>query len=203
MRRIATATCIIGALALIGALIGQGVALAQGHHHNRGHHARAHHHVKKARHTDANSRLERLDPVTPVGSSTDQTPGTEKGAESAGKVVSFANGVLTLMLNDGSTVSGTVTSETRIKCASPTAKMADFGGQGSREDGSDDDDQGMGECSMSSLVPGALVADALLRISATGATFLQIELIVTPPTATEKSGSDDDEGGLGGEPEDD
>jgi hypothetical protein len=202
MRRIATAVGIIGALALIGALIGQGVALAQGHHHHHGHHLRAH---ARAHHKRGRARFERIGQPTSGGGSTEKT---EKAEESAGKVVSFEKGVLTIMLNDGSTVTGSVTSETRIKCESLTAEMSDFGGQGEREDGgSDDDNQGMGgmqeRCGESALKPEAMVGEALINISPAGKTFVEIELLVQPSTtekpATEKSNFGDDEFGRQGE----
>jgi hypothetical protein len=70
-------------------------------------------------------------------------PGTEGaavGAQSAGTVTSYVNGVLTLTLNDGSTVSATVTGRTEIECEpakpTPVARAADHGGSGpSRNDG--------------------------------------------------------------------
>jgi hypothetical protein len=196
MRRIATATCIIGALALIG----QGAALAQGHH-RRSHHARAH----RVRHTHGHARFEHFTPANPGGGSTEKT---EKGPESAGKVVSYEKGVLTIALNNGPTptVAGAVTAQTRIKCVSSTAKIADFGGQGGREDGGDDDNQGMGgmqaSCGPSALEKGAMVAEALLLVSPTGAQFVEVVLIVQSPATTEKSRGDDDEfgreGGAGG-----
>jgi hypothetical protein len=124
-------------------------------------------------------------------------------------VVSFEKGVLTLELNDHSTLKGAVTSVTRIKCENPagTAKMADFSGQGGGQDGSDDDqgggdDQGMGgmeSCGPSLLVPGAMVGEALVNIAPAGNTFIEIELLVTPTTPeTEKSNFGDDEFGRQG-----
>jgi hypothetical protein len=135
-------------------------------------------------------------------------------------VASFEKGVLTLMLTNGSMVSGTVTAATKIICATatPVAKTAgddvereagreDGGGQQGREDensGSrtppptttektlpgedqggpeqdDQDEQGTAEgtknCSMSALLPGAAVGEAVLRIDATGTTFVTIKLI--------------------------
>jgi hypothetical protein len=160
--------------------------------------------------------LERLAPVTPSGSTgptgSTGTTGTTgaAGEESAGKVVSFEKGVLTIELNDHTTIKGNVTSETKIKCENPAgnAKMADFGGQGGREDGSDDDqgmgddDQGMGgmeSCGPSLLVPNAMVGEALVNIAPAGNTFIEIELLVTPNTPeTEKSNFGDDEFGRQG-----
>src|SRR5690348_13865647 len=102
---------VMGALAL--ALAVPSAALA---HNGRGHH---HHH--KAHH--AKFRFEHIGPTGVSGpSTTPTTPTTPSGTPppSAGKVTSFENEVLTITLNDNSTVSGKVTSDTRIECVSAT-----------------------------------------------------------------------------------
>lgn len=109
MRRIAITTLASAALALA-----PGVALARGHHHahlQRGHHA----HV----------RTERFGPAITGAPSANPS-------DNAGTVASFVNSVLTLRLNDGSTVSGAVGDQTEIKCQAPepNAQMADHGGDG-------------------------------------------------------------------------
>lgn len=189
MRRTAITTVIVGVLALA-----PGAAFARGHH--RGHHQRGRHgHV----------RIERF------GSANSSAPSTS-AADNAGTVASFANGVLTLRLNDGSTVSGAVNDATEIKCESPdpTARTAEDGGSngdnGSSDDqasntstatsstedanqneaaeptesetGPDDNgDQQAGSCGTASLVSGAVVREAELRVSSTGAAFKDLELV--------------------------
>lgn len=115
--------------------------------------------------------------------------GTDDGAEStAGSVASFANGVLTLRLADGSMVSGKVTSATEIECGAPerTAIQADDrdGGGDHGEDrgdtgdqGDDGNDEGL-TCGTGALMPGTAVHEAELRVSSAGQRWEQIELIV-------------------------
>ena len=99
---------VVGAMAL--ALTAPSVAAAHGGHH-RGHHKSQRHHHKKAHKTKV--RRVQLDPITTPG----DKPGTP--AANAGTIASFDNGVLTITLADGSTVSGAVTSATRIVCSPP------------------------------------------------------------------------------------
>jgi hypothetical protein len=111
-------------------------------HHGRGHH---HHHHKarvKARH--AKFRLMHIEasaPATTTPTSTTPTT-TPPTPENAGTVTSYTGGVLSLTLNDGSTVSGKVTSDTRIRCvkATPTTPVA-----GPPVDESPGDDNGPGD----------------------------------------------------------
>jgi len=61
---------------------------------------------------------------------------------SAGTVASFTNGVLTITLANGSTVSGKVDGRTELECRTPapSASMADHGpGGGDNNDGDDND----------------------------------------------------------------
>jgi endo-1,4-beta-xylanase len=67
----------------------------------------------------------------------------------AGTVTSFDNGVLTITLNDGSTVSGAVTNDTELECTAPSSStQGDEGndngdnGQNSGDDNSGDDNGG-------------------------------------------------------------
>ena len=200
MKRIATTT----SLAALLLLASTGIAQARGHHarhHRRGKHGVAH--------------IERiLSPVAPAlnehtgggaSSSGPGSPGSQAGdsTEAAGTVTSFAHRVLTITLNDGTTVSGQVTEQTEIGCqpAEATAHAASEDGGGdhgsgdesgsSREDGdegsgdqSEQDDQndgnesaGPASCSTASLVPGAVVREAELRVSSAGSVFLHVELI--------------------------
>ena len=206
MRRTAMITFVAGVIALAPA-----AALARGHH--RGHHQRGRH---------ARVHTERFGPVSSGAPSANPS-------DNAGTVASFAGGVLTLRLTDGSTVGGVVNDETEIKCETPaaTAQMADHGGDGgSGDNGSGDDGtpgdqtaaqqtspstqpaepndgaaeneaaepndneandndtaenenegQQAGSCGSSSLVAGAVVREAELRVSSTGAVFKDVELV--------------------------
>ena len=130
---------IMGALALALAL--PSAALA---HHGRGHH---HHHHKagsKARH--ARFRFEHVG-STGVGAPT-PTPSTPTPptAENAGKVASNEKEVLTITLNDNSTVSGKVTADTHIRCISAvTPPSTEPGQEGPGDDNGQGDDQDRGD----------------------------------------------------------
>jgi hypothetical protein len=155
------------------------VASARSHHH-RGHHG--------PRRTHARLR------DTHFGSGNDQRGAPNDGAQDAGTVASFSNGVLTLRLNDGSIVSGQVTDVTEIKCEAVEARDmeharhadGDHGGGSNRgedngdNDGNNDDqgeeEQGAAMCSSADLVPGAVVRDAELTISGAGAIWREVEL---------------------------
>lgn len=156
-------------------------ALAHGHHHRRHHDAHRTHGRVRDEH---------------FGSRTDTNMSPSSTMQNAGTVASFSNGVLTLMLNDGSMVSGQVTNSTEIKCEAAEQEMehsrhadGDHGGgsngggddNGRGDDHGDDNDQGNdGQgapmCSTGSLVPGATVRDAELAISGTGAIWSEVEL---------------------------
>lgn len=166
-----------GALAL--ALAVPGAASA---HHGRGHHHRHHHHAK-AHH----ARLEHFN----APANTD--PSNPSAPADAGRVASFANGVLTITLADGSTVSGKVTSDTEINCMGPNAQASRDGGgdQGDQGDqsqgdqggsGDQGDDNGSGDdqgdqqsqaptCDTTSLTAGTPVHEAILKIGSNGAEF--------------------------------
>jgi hypothetical protein len=149
-------------------------------HHHRGHHdARVHH--RMFGHDEGNQ-------------GNDNQP--------AGKIVSFTNGVLTIMTNDGNTASGKVTNATELKCEQQEpAEMqnhdrgrgGDSGGDNDRGDNNDrggdndrGDDQGDNDndndeanemCTTADLTPGAVVQDAELRISSAGAVWDEVELV--------------------------
>ena len=201
MRRAVITTSVAGAVLAL-AVTGSADA--------RAHHARRHHASSKA-----HARIERFGPGKPgaqpgshkpSGASLSSGAKSAEASEAAGTVASFENGVLTLALNDGSTVSGKVTDRTEIKCEPPqptataadhsSGDQADSGGDGApdertspgveaesgagneNEQGDNQDEQEQhASCGVSALVPGAEVREAELRVSSSGATFIDIELI--------------------------
>jgi hypothetical protein len=171
MRRLAlTASVAIVALTMVAPS-----ALAR--HHDRHHHKRHHRHA----------RIERF------GQDVTSTPAS---ADNAGTVKSFENGVLTLTLGDGSTVSGAVTSDTELECAAQEEDQTmhadgDTSGgdnqgddQGEDENGAQNDDQGedqnddeaQNNCSTANLTSGTIVDEAELRISGAGSVWEKLEL---------------------------
>lgn len=139
----------LAALSVIAlALASPGAALA--HHGHRGHHrkhdARAHH---------ARVHFEHFGAPAPASSDTGTSAGPEETkpaspTEAVGTVASFENEVLTITLNDGSTVKGKVTSATRIECmTTATAPSSDEESRdhdrGSGDDRSGDSDQSSSE----------------------------------------------------------
>jgi hypothetical protein len=136
----------LAALSVIAlALASPGAALA--HHGHRGHH-----HKGKVKAHHARVRFERFGAPTPSSSETPSDTGSEETktaspTEVVGTVASFENEVLTITLNDGSTVKGKVTSATEIECmtASAGASSTEEGREedkGSGDDQSGDRDQG-------------------------------------------------------------
>jgi hypothetical protein len=116
------------------------------------HRGRSCHRVHHAKHASCatHARLVRfgapLVPGAPNGSApasstephTTGTPSSPTTAdETAGKIKSFAEGVLVITLNDGSTASGKVTEQTEIQCQ--------VAGSTGSDDGSDEGDQSDGE----------------------------------------------------------
>jgi hypothetical protein len=100
-------------------------------HHARTHHARTHH----ARTHHARIKL--------FGSDATRGSMSSSSADTAGAVQSFDNGVLTIVLNDGSTVSGTVNNNTELECKAPEqTQTAHMDGDGS---GDDNQAQGSGD----------------------------------------------------------
>ena len=175
MRRILL--LVVGALAL--ALAVPGIASAHGRgHHRHHHHAKAHH--ARLEHFNAPANTDPSNPSAPAD---------------AGTVASFTNGVLTITLADGSTVSGKVTSDTEVNCMGPNAQASrdgggDQGDQGDQQGGSSDqsgsndqgDDNGSGDdqgdqqsqaptCDTTSLTAGTPVHEAILKIGSNGAEF--------------------------------
>jgi hypothetical protein len=128
------------------ALAMPGAALA---HHGRGHHH--HHHKARVHAHHAKFRMIHIGPVATPSPPTPTTPSpTPPTPANAGTVTSYTNGVLTLTLNDNSTVSGKVTNETRIRCvkATPTTPpTSEPGAEGPGDDNGQGDDQNRGDMS--------------------------------------------------------
>jgi hypothetical protein len=174
-------------------------------HHGRGHHR--HHHAKAHR---ARFHLEHIGPSGVSGQPTkagQPIPPGPATPENAGKVTSYEKEVLTITLNDNSTVTGKVTADTRIRCVSATPpaaaeegdkELGDDNGQGDDQSGGDtsqsqtdwsDDEDGNDDdggeqanapeppCDSSLLVVGAIVRAAELRIDPSGTEFESLVLV--------------------------
>jgi hypothetical protein len=122
-------------------------------------------------------------------------------AQDAGKVQSFtpgtngAPGVLTIKLNDGSTVSGQVTPDTEIECGAPETAMqshdrGDDNGGGDDQGDDDNNENAAQNCDTSSLVPDTVVHEARLRLSGAGATWDKIELVTSATSSSSSRGDD-------------
>lgn len=133
--------------------------------------------------------------------------GTEDGDENAGTITSFEDGVLTINLYGGASVSGIVDEDTEIKChaadessddssSSDRRSGDDNSGPGSENSGSGSENSGPGsgdnrpphggcntECSTEDLVVGAIVEEADLELSNGKATFREIKLGETEDSA--------------------
>jgi hypothetical protein len=140
-------------------LAAPGAALAHtGEHHRAGerhHHHRGHRHA----HVLAFHAQAPASSTSGASSAGSTTPASE---DKAGTVASFTGGVLTIALNDGSTVSGKVTERTEIECpAPPSASAADFSGHDGGDDNGTDEhandlsgNDGSGESASSDDGPG-------------------------------------------------
>ena len=131
------------------ALAAPSAALAQhhggGHHRHHGAKTRAHH--AKFEFVRISAAGESAPTTTPPSTNTGTGPTTPPAlpGEEAGTVVSYEKEILTIKLKDGSTVSGKVTADTHIGCASATAPpvppSGEGGDQGQGEDQGDDSGQ--------------------------------------------------------------
>jgi hypothetical protein len=161
-------------------------AIASAQHHGKHHSGK--HHAARARVLDFRA-LAAATPATPA------SPGTE----SAGKVTSFKEGVLTITLTDGTVVSGKVTEQTEIGCTSATSAAGGddnddegdsgegvasstegFGGDAhaasSGDDAQDGSDEGQQSCTTAAVVPGAMVREAELILGSAGAVWEKVDL---------------------------
>ena len=173
------------ASALLVALI-PATALGRSHH-RRHHHARVHHRIR-------HKQFGRGD-----------APTAPTMADNAGTVASFDGTKLTIQLNDGSMVAGTVNNDTEIECEAADMSQSNFNrddhggdnsGPGDNNDDNDDqgddngnDDNGMQNCDASSLTPGTIVHEARLSLSGAGAVWDKVELLTS---STSTSTGDDD-----------
>jgi hypothetical protein len=162
-------------------------AIALARHHGRRHHS------SHARHVRVHHKRFGRDDVKPGSPTNPRSPTSESNA---GTVASFTGGVLTIKLNDNSTVSATVTNATEIECESTapsgsTGEMrADEQGSGGDETGDHrgDGDQGdnngdngdvgenEGSCGPAALTMGATVHEAEMNVSGAGAVWTKVEL---------------------------
>ena len=129
----------------------------------------------------------------------DHGSGGSQSQSPAGTVQSFTNGVLTIALTDGSTVSGQVTDATHLIClaAEPAGQQSSGSGwqghDGTWSDGgggpNGGDDQGPGDdnqaqsCATGNLTPGAVVKAAELRLSGAGAVW-DVVVLAAPASST-------------------
>jgi type IV secretory pathway VirB10-like protein len=114
-------TTIILSAALMLLAFAPASALARPHH--RRHHGRVRH-----------ARIERF------GHDVTSAPMASNSADNAGTVQSFSNGVLTIVLADGSTVSGAITNDTELECMAPEQSQTthdDGDGSSGDQSGSD------------------------------------------------------------------
>lgn len=137
MRRALLSALGIAALALTV----PGAAVARGHHRHKGK-SKAHHARVRFEHIGAAITISTTPPpggpATTEPTKTSSEPPPSSG-EDAGKVASFTGGVLTITLNDGSTVSGKVTSATEIECVKASSPTPATSGE---DQGSGDDNEG-------------------------------------------------------------
>jgi hypothetical protein len=196
---------LLAALAMSAlALAVPGSALA----HHSTHHARHHkHHAHAVRFLAGPvTQPKTTTAVKTTATTVTTTTTTEMPGESVGTVLSFEAGVLKITLGDGSVVSGKVTENTRLSCASATEGQdgsegddnGDEGHQGSSQgedhgsggpgqshgddmsqgSGHEDDEAGMEEpaCTVAALVAGANVQEAELTLTSTGAVWEKVSL---------------------------
>jgi hypothetical protein len=177
-------------------------ALARHHRHHHKAKSKAHHAQVHFEHVGVNGVTSQPRPMGKDEPTTLEPP--SPATEGAGKIASFSEGVLTIALNDGSSVSGKVTSSTEIKCekadTSPASTEGDkeseddmrtnegSSSEGDDKDGEEGDDNGTGDdgqvggapeppCDSSALTAGVVVREAELRVTPTGAEFESIVLV--------------------------
>jgi hypothetical protein len=122
--------------------------------------------------------------------------GVDDGDEHPGEVKSFEDGVLTISLANGGTLSAAVTDDTEIECDDDAADdhghhhgddgdddhHGDGGGdddaQAAHDPGDDDEDEDENEdCGTDALVAGTKVLEAELKVSSGEAVWEEVELL--------------------------
>jgi hypothetical protein len=182
---------ILFTLVVSGALFALAPASALARQHHKSHHRSAHHaRIKRERWGSSDTQQQSS------SSSSDQNAGTVAAP-------GFMNGVLTITLNDGTTVSGKVTDATQLECqaAEPTTMQTDeHGGDNSSGDhGDNGDEQGDGQqsCTTAALTTGTVVREAELSVSSAGAVWDKVELVTPQSTSSNPTGDGDDGGDSG------
>ena len=189
MRKILFTLLAVGAMlaAIPAASLAHGGDHHQGDRHHEREHQRQHRH---ARHDDR-IQHERFGDHDGIG-------------QAAGTVSAFANGRLTIHLNDGSSVTGAVNRFSEIECEMPQSmRPADQGpgGSGSGSSGGPGDDNGQdgpghnagddngqggldndpgddnGDRRCATIAPGMVVRDATLTVTSLGAVWTRVDLI--------------------------
>ncbi len=157
--------------------------------HSAGHHLGPHHRPEpgSGHRNRAGERHRKRDHANRLEHFPADRSGSANSSGSAGIEQSFQNGVLTIKLTDGSTVSGRVTSDTRVSCEGIERVFSSHDGSGSsgsddhgnRDDNGDQGDNGQSNnptCLAGVQKAGTSVRDAELSVSSAGATWREIEL---------------------------
>jgi hypothetical protein len=176
-------------LAVAASLMLAGGALAKDRNHDRipdkwekRHHLSLHH--KQGRrdqdHDGLKNRGEFRAHLNPRDADTDND-GIEDGDENAGSVDSFENGVLTIKLANGGTLSAAVNDDTEIECDETPGddRGHDEGDDDHGDDPGDDDDAE--ECGTDALVAGTKVLEAELKVRGGEAVWTEVELLSSTP----------------------
>jgi hypothetical protein len=189
-------------LAVAASLMLAGAALAKDRNHDRipdrwekRHHLSLHHKQGKRDqdHDGLKNRAEFKARLDPRDADTDDD-GIEDGDENAGTVESFENGLLTVKLASGRSLTAAVNDETEIEC-DPTAGDDRGHDEGDDDQGDDDhqgdddrsladdepgdDDEGddAEDCGTEALVAGAKVLEAELEVEHGDAVWEEVELL--------------------------
>jgi hypothetical protein len=143
MRRMIITAIVLTGLAVPGAAI----ASHQGEHQGRAEDHGVHQHKRHHRHAHLVrfGNTASTQAASPTGATPPPAP-AGRDDETAGTIASFTSGTLTIKVNDGSTVSGTVTEGTEIECRSAMAAAA--------RDGNDDQGDDRGHDGQSNSGPG-------------------------------------------------
>jgi hypothetical protein len=176
-------------LAVAASLMLAGGALAHGKDRNHDripdrwetrHHLSLHHKQggRDQDHDGLRNRGEFRARLNPRDADTDND-GIDDGDENAGKVVSFQDGVLTISLANGGTLSADVTDDTEVRCDDDAAddrgrhEGHDHGDDHGRHHGDDDAE----DCGTHALVAGTTVLEAELKVRDGAAAWREIELL--------------------------